>query len=277
MKTRGKKMKLLTIQEVQAKQLELMKKLHTFLVSNHIQYYFIGGSALGAVRHNDFIPWDDDIDIGMFRSHYENFLSICQNFDPNYDIVNFHNAKNCDNCLTRIYFPNTYIDATPIKNTQLDSRLYFDIFPIDNVPDDDAERLVYEKQIKKKKNLISKIDARNYHNSAFVFFLKKAISVCLTPFRSAILKSTDTLMKKYMNENTIYVCSLNSQYSFKKQVMLRTIYGTPKLHVFADSAFFIPENVDEYLTILFGDDYMQIPPENKRRKGYDIYELDGEK
>ena len=60
-------MKLLDIVEVQNLQLELMKKLHVFMEDNHIKYYLIAGSALGASRHNGFIPWDDDIDIGLFR------------------------------------------------------------------------------------------------------------------------------------------------------------------------------------------------------------------
>ena len=60
-------MRKLDITEVQALQLSLMKKLHAFMEEKNIKYYMIAGSALGAVRHKGFIPWDDDIDIGLFR------------------------------------------------------------------------------------------------------------------------------------------------------------------------------------------------------------------
>lgn len=60
-------MKALTIKEVQAMQLELMKKIHKYLSEKGIPYYMIAGSVLGAERHGGFIPWDDDIDIGMLR------------------------------------------------------------------------------------------------------------------------------------------------------------------------------------------------------------------
>ena len=103
-------MKLLTIKEVQGMQLDLMKILHVYLASKGIQYYMIAGSVLGAARHGGFIPWDDDIDIGMFRADYERFIAECGDFDSAYEIVNYHNGKNCDNCLTIIYFPNTHND-----------------------------------------------------------------------------------------------------------------------------------------------------------------------
>ena len=60
-------MRQLSIKEVQAMLLELMKEVHAFLGANNLNYYLLGGSALGAIRHNGFIPWDDDIDIGLFR------------------------------------------------------------------------------------------------------------------------------------------------------------------------------------------------------------------
>ena len=65
-----------------------------------------------------------------------------------------------------------------------------------------------------------------------------------------------------------------SQYSFKKQSMPRTYYGTPTLHQFEDAEFYVPERADEYLKHLYGADYMEIPPESKRRKGYTIYQMD---
>lgn len=266
-------MKLLDIKEVQALQLELMKKLHAFLKEQEIPYYLLAGSALGAVRHGGFIPWDDDIDIGMFRADYERFLSVCDGFDQGYDIVNFHNAKNCDNCLTRIYFPNTYIEVHSTKGTVLDTRLYFDIFPLDNVPDDDAERRTFEKKIVKKKRTIALIDVRNYQNSKKALLAKKVISACLRPARGRILKKTDALMRKYSKCETSLVCSLSSQYSFAKQVMPKSVYGTPTLHAFADTEFYVPEQLNTYLSTLYGKDYMQVPPENKRRKGHDIYSL----
>ena len=264
----------LEIKEVQKVLLDLMKEVHNFLAEHGLKYYLLGGSALGAVRHNGFIPWDDDIDIGLLREDYEKFLDLREKFNAKYEIINFQNAGNCDFGLTRIYIPNTFIDNPVVSKTKLDTRLYFDVFPLDNVPDDKAELAKYEQKILKKKRLIQRIDLRNYGNSKLEIMIKKALSTCLVPFRSCILKSFDNLIKKYRYDETVCVCSLCSQYSFKKQVMNRSVYGEPVLHIFEDVELYIPENIHAYLTTLFGDDYMSLPPEGKRRPGFDIYLLD---
>ncbi len=266
-------MKILDISKIQEIQLKLMKKLHAFLIEKDIPYYLIAGSALGAVRHNGFIPWDDDIDIGMFREDYERFIQISKEFSSEYDVVNFKNANNCDYALTRIYIKNTYIDNSTILKTKLDKRLYFDIFPLDNVPNDDVELAKYEKRIRKMKLRLQKVDVRIYENSKIKLLVKNIISFTLKPFRKRILKTFDRLMKKYRYNDTFRICSLCSQYSFKKQVMLKTIYGTPTLYKFEDTELYAPENIHEYLSTLYGDDYMTVPPVEKRRKGYDIYIL----
>lgn len=264
-------MKLLKIDEVQAILLELMKKVHIFMEEHNLHYYLLGGSALGAARHQGFIPWDDDIDIGMMRDEYEKFLEIADKFDSQYDVVNYKTDNKCDYGLTRIYLPNTYIDNPTIKNTKLDKRLYFDIFPLDNVPDDNEELVKYEKAIVKKKKLIQRIDVRDNNNPKHILFAKKIVSLGLSCSRNTIIASFDKLCQKYRGGNTKYVCSLSSQYSFAKQVMDRAVYGTPTLHVFESEEFYVPEKLDEYLTILFGSDYGEVPPPEKRRKGHNIY------
>ena len=269
-------MKLLSINEVQQMQLALMKELHKFLVDNEINYYFLGGSALGAVRHKGFIPWDDDIDIGMFRKDYEKFLTLCDRFDTKHEVINFKKTNNSDNLLTRIYFNKTYIDNKQLRCSKLDKRLYLDIFPLDNIPDETKKQVKFEKKINRLKRIILMIDVRIYTQSSIKFITKKMISQILKTFRNIILNKGDKLLKKYKDEKTIKVASLCSQYSFKKQLMDKKIYGTPTLVKFEDAYFYIPEMYDEYLSQLFGEDYMLVPPEEKRRKGHNIYILEEE-
>lgn len=267
-------MKRIDIKEVQAILLDLMKEVHCFFEKNELKYYLLGGSALGAVRHNGFIPWDDDIDIGLLRDDYDAFLAISNTFNPQYEVVNFKNAKNCDFGLTRIYIPNTYISNPMIEKTKLDKRLYFDVFPLDNVPDDKKQLHVFEKQILRKKRLLQLIDVHDNGNPKLEMVAKKMVSFVLNPFRNIILSSFDKLLKKYRCEDTAKICSLCSQYSFQKQVMPREVYGEPTLHVFEDVKLYIPENITEYLTTLFGEDYMTLPPQEKRRRGFNIYMTD---
>ena len=266
-------MRILDVKEIQAMQLELMKKLHAYLTEKGIPYYMIAGSALGALRHGGFIPWDDDIDIAMFRSDYEKFLNICDDFDRTYDIVNYRNREHCDFCLTRIYFPNTKIVNQSIENTRLDKRMYFDIFPLDNAPEDAAARSALEHSILDLKRKIYLADVRDYNNTAAVIFLKKMRALLYTSRRQKLLARCDELMQSYDKCRTTCVCSMCSQYSFERQTMPRAYYGKPTLRCFEDTEFFLPEQAERYLEHLYGADYAELPPESKRRKCCEVYLL----
>lgn len=269
-------MKKLEINEIQELQLNLMKKLHKFFLEHNIKYYLIAGSALGSVRHSGFIPWDDDIDIALFRNDYEKFLLIIDGFDKKYEICNFKKSKNCDYCLTRIYFNKTFIKNDSIEKSRLDKRLYLDVFPLDNIPDNVKKQTQMAKKIKKIKKILYFVDYRKYDNKFIKNLIKKIVSYFLLPFRKKILEKMDREMRKYEKTDTKYVCSLCSQYSFNRQLMLKSVYGKPILHKFEDTEFFIPEKIDDYLTQLYGKDYMIIPSPEKRRKSNTVYLIEKE-
>ena len=103
-------------QQVQEILLQLMSEFHNFCITHNIKYYMIGGTLLGAVRHKGFIPWDDDIDVGMLRQDYEKFLALSSKFSKNYIISNYKTNKHANFPLTRIYVPGTYIKTNEPKN-----------------------------------------------------------------------------------------------------------------------------------------------------------------
>ena len=78
-------------------------------------------------------------------------------------------------------------------------------------------------------------------------------------------------MQQYDTQETTCVCSMASQYKYKKQCIERTIYGEPTLIKFEDTVFFAPEKPIEYLIHLYGKDYMKLPPLDKRAKPETVY------
>lgn len=262
--------RLLSITEVQATLLNVMVDFDSYCKKHNLNYYLIGGSLLGAVRHQGFIPWDDDMDVGMLRDDYERLILMLKEEPMKYEMRNYRFNKYCDFVITRLYVSDTYIDNPIINNTKLDKRLYFDIFPLDYIPSENDEATKHAQRVLNKKRMLSYVDLRDYNNTKAQIVGKRFISAIMQPFRRQIIKSLDKEMKRYSNGKRI--CSLASQYSYSKQSFDFEVYGEPKEYDFCGYKFLGPDNPDAYLSQLYGPDYMDIPPVEKRRKGWNIYE-----
>lgn len=255
-------------------QLQILDEVHRICEKHHIAYYMIGGTLLGAVRHKGFIPWDLDIDIAMPRADYDRFKQVAQTeMAEKYSYVDYLDYRDymrphalVVNNDTRIHFkydrvnPKTY-----------DLGVYIDIFPLDCAPDDEKLR---KKQAKKLKNIRKLKEHRipySYSFKTWRRYMHYGISFLLSwiPVR-AINRYQQKLMQKYRDEETECICSMASQYAYEKQCMPQEIYGTPVLLEFEGRQFYAPEQYEEYLTRLYGD-YMQLPPQEKRRANLEIF------
>lgn len=268
-------MQYLSPKEIQDILIKTMNKFHSFCVSHSIPYYMIGGTMLGAYRHKGFIPWDDDMDVGMTRENYERFLDLA-NQTEELKVHNYKNSKNISYCLTRIYMDDYAIDS--LLDPKLDPYLYFDIFVLDNVPDDVTLQRKQASKIAKIKKLI-RLKSR-YKDSRGVFskLFKYLAHFLLLPVKyNWLVSKVDKTMSKYSSGVfSEYICSMNSQYSYSKQCIKRSVFGTPTLYKFEDYEFFGVEKPEEYLSHLFGKDYMQLPPIEKRRTTANVYKIEKE-
>ena len=119
------------IKRIHEEILKVMDEVDRICRENNLQYYLIGGTLLGAVRHEGFIPWDDDLDIAMPREDYETFLAISPSALPShlkigtarYD-VNYHRL------FSKVYNVNTrFVEHVGEKETNMG--IFVDIFPLD--------------------------------------------------------------------------------------------------------------------------------------------------
>lgn len=256
-----------SLRKIALVQLNIMDEIHRVCESENIRYYMIGGTLLGAVRHKGFIPWDLDIDIGMPREDYERFEKYCRaNLRYPYTYLDHNSCR----CYPRPHALISRLDTkVTIKHDHLNPKLmelgiYVDVFPLDNAPDDLGLR---EKQAKTLLRLRKFKAIRIPYSFSYKKWKRYAhylVSALLSWIPVQKINSLQQKqMKKYQNQNTKCICSMASQYAYKKQCMDKEIYGLPILLEFEGRKYYAPAKYKEYLTQLYGD-YMQLPPVEKR-------------
>lgn len=272
-------MKRLTIQEIQQVNLDIMKDIHKFCITNDIKYSLAYGSLLGAVRHKGFIPWDDDIDIWMTRPNFERFMSLYKTHDK-YRLVSVYD-KDCLLGLGRVYETKDTFIEWDSKTCDGDIGVWVDICPIDAIPDDEnARKRQYTKVLKLWRHLggarcdVTVIE-RNDGIASFFAFVKLCIKNIIRGNYHTIQKNLVTLCKSFpfgTTTNCCYFMCLDA-YNRKEQEVLKTAdFFDYRLINFEDTQFYIIENYRSVLSEIYGN-YMSLPPVDKRipRHGAEFY------
>lgn len=246
--------------------LEMAKWFHSFCDEHNLCYYIIGGTLLGARRHSGFIPWDDDIDIGMPRPDFERLLDLGEKLTGRYLFESYRNRKP-DFIYTfgKLYDTNTTLienQRTPVKRG-----LYLDIFPIDGIGNsrDDAKRNF--KPIRRRIQILSAkacgISKRRSYWKNLAIKLAWLIPGSIT---SEIEKIVE-LSKSRDYEKCDYVGNLSGNW-FERELVPKKFFGTPKLYNFEDTKLFGCECSDEYLTYVYGE-WRKLPPPEKQVSHHD--------
>ena len=259
---------------IHQQQMIIMDEVHRVCEENGIEYYLIGGSALGVVRHSGFIPWDPDIDIAMTRENYKRFSEIAnQCFKEEFEYRDYKNTPDliCPHALVYYKKAKVLFESDVLNDTPVREYLYIDIFPLDTAPASEKKQIKQAKKIIFYNKLINYKISRIYKkNSSLVKFGKKIIRIVLSPFSLYSLnKKRDSVMQKYNGEQSGFLCSMCSHYSYKKQCMPASIYGKPQLAKFEDRQYYIPENNHDYLTKIFKD-YMKLPSKKQIEESYNL-------
>ena len=126
--------KYLSMDEIKSVELEILKYIHNFCIENDIKYFLNYGTLIGAVRHKGFIPWDDDIDICMFRKDYEKFIDLFSKDDGIYKILSLETDDKYYNNFIKVINSKTKIEDERNYKTY-DLGIFVDIFPIDSFDD----------------------------------------------------------------------------------------------------------------------------------------------
>lgn len=128
------------LRKAQLLMLKILKEVHRICEKNGIHYFLSDGTLIGAIRHNGFIPWDDDLDIGMLRADYEKFKAAVQTeLAEEFIFQSVETDNGCALPFAKVMLKNTkWLEAaTKSKKTRKDMQgIYIDVFPYDKIPAD---------------------------------------------------------------------------------------------------------------------------------------------
>ncbi len=232
--------------------LPMLKDFDSFCSRSRIQYSLDGGTLLGAVRHQGFIPWDDDVDVMMDRKNFEKFLSSWRDTDRYY--------------LTRrlwVYRIFRVQDDRADRARNSEGRPAIDIFVFDHCPDQKFQKKVKELAIKVLQGMMHQEIKREGISAGY--------QVCLiATYAFGRLFPDDFKFKLYdkiscwgNKNNSNYKSIYNNLFKFVGREYPFDILEKTERHVFEEMELPITKKYDEYLTITYGD-YMVPPPEEKR-------------
>lgn len=240
--------------------LSIAKDIDELCKKNDIEYYLLGGSAIGAIRHKGFIPWDDDFDIIMDNANYEKFLQVCKEQLDSEKYYLQEGLKDWPLYFSKVKLKGTILEEYEGYAQNDDMKgIYIDIFKMDNVS---SNPLVARWQyFCGKYYLCYQLLQRTYSSAN----LKKQLMMVLaTPCKIKCVRNFfRKQVEKYNNKETGYYGFFYGRTKFRSAVIKRTIFGKGVRVPFEDTSFPIAQHYHEYLTQVFGN-YMQLPPENQR-------------
>lgn len=258
------------LRKLQMEELQMANIIVNICQKYNLEYYIMGGTLLGAIRHQGFIPWDDDLDIGMKRSDYEKFMKIAEyELSAPYSIHHYKNDSSYIYPYIRIQNDSISLRRDNTKNKTVQN-LWVDIFPLDGVPQGKVQRFAWEKTLYILRGLrnVSCFDELVNINKEYSGLKKLVVELAqrynIQKFfnTNRILAKIDNYLKSWSLEDNSYIGNPMGGHWFK-EVYPKEYYLKTVPVIFEGIELSAPIEYKKVLEKMYGD-YMLLPKEEDR-------------
>ena len=256
--------------------LDILLWFHQFCEEHNLSYYLVEGTMLGAARHEGFIPWDDDIDVGMPRADYEELKKLMGRtiFDSKY-MLETEDSKRKEYLLPFAKVYDTTTRLVEQRQIPVVMGAYIDVFPLDGIGESLEEanknfkRIAFLQDVLTSRAVVVREGRKWYKNLAVRLF--QVFPEFIINEKKLLHRITDMCKARGFDESE-YVGNLVSTYR-AKEIVPREIYGQPKLYMFEGYQVYGVADAEGYLTALYGE-WRKLPPEDKRKSAHTMEQVD---
>lgn len=261
------------LRKLQMVTLDIIKLFADICEKHNLRYFMVGGTMLGAVRHKGFIPWDDDVDMGMPRPDYERFMKIVHKELPaGYSFLNYKQNKQYKRYFSRIVNNNVKIYNNS-NSVEIIENAWLDIFPYDGMPEGKLRqklhfyrltfwRVMYHASCFDELVNLNRPGRPKYQQMIINFIHKTKFGHNFNTYK--LMRRIEKGLRKYDYDKSGTVVSFFGAY-MQKEIISKKIFGKLAKYDFEDTKFWGAEHYDTFLRHYYGD-YMTPPADADKDK-----------
>lgn len=263
------------LERIKQLEMDIMREIDRICKQHNIRYFLVGGSLLGAVRHQGYIPWDDDLDIGMLREDFEKFREICpRELGERFAYQSYREEKDSHYIFDKIRLKDTFFSTKFSNRFEMENGIFVDILVYDKTSNKPAAQRRHISRLSLLTTIINirwvNVPRKN------IYYLRSKVALPfmrLIPFRFYHRVFERELKKYAKNKRSRYLIDGVGQ-NIKKGAFPMEWVTELKEVPFEDMLLPIPAGYHEYLVHWYGENYMDIPPLGSRFSGHSLSRID---